>query len=248
MRGFMLSCLVSCVVLLPTVGTAQVYSLPTPPPAVNAANANWQINGAPIFHAGNFYYPTGPTIYFDGNVMVRTGIYEGVPLYADSTLEPWSLVYVPIGGNVMRPYERLRAGDVAGTSGSRTPSFPVPPATASTALANIGTVIPESQRGVGTGGAIVNSVPPASPAPAANPRGITVQTIPAPTSNEGVWINFNGSRWYLVGGPVSHTPDRFEPAGSYRGFPVYREKNGQQELIYVAAMPDGPLVPYSSKR
>src|SRR5205823_5756894 len=92
---------------------------------VTAANASWQLAGQPIFYAGAFYYPTGPTVYFEGFVMVRTGVFEGVPLYADTTLEPFSVIYVPIGGNVMRPYEKPRTGPLTGTVGSRTPSFPI---------------------------------------------------------------------------------------------------------------------------
>ena len=96
-----------------------------PYPATTAANAAWQLRGDPVFHAGAFYYPTGPTVFFDGNVMARTGTYEGVPLYEDATLSPFTIVYVPIGGNVVRPYERRREGELAGTVGSRPPSFPI---------------------------------------------------------------------------------------------------------------------------
>ena len=107
------------------VSKAQVYRLPTPVPQVTAAAADWQIRGEPIFYAGEFYYAAGPSVFFDGNVMKRTGQHRGVALYEDSTLEPYSIVYVPIGRNLMRPYERWRAGQLAGTVGSRTPSFPV---------------------------------------------------------------------------------------------------------------------------
>src|SRR5207245_7484098 len=47
------------------------------------------------------------------------------PLYVDATLQPGSMVYVPIGGRVMRPYERKRYGELAGTTGSRTPWYPI---------------------------------------------------------------------------------------------------------------------------
>src|SRR5713226_6058661 len=99
MRGFMVGVAVSVAVLVPKLGNAQAFHLPTPPPQVTAASSSWQINGEPLFYAGSFYYPAGPTVFFDGSVMVRTGVYNGVPLYADATLEPYSIVYVPIGGN-----------------------------------------------------------------------------------------------------------------------------------------------------
>ena len=43
--------------------------------------------------------------------MVRTGHYNGVPLYADATRDPYSVVYVPIGRGQLKPYERLRRGE-----------------------------------------------------------------------------------------------------------------------------------------
>ena len=48
-----------------------------------------------------------------------------MPFYADTTLEPYSELYVPVGSSRMRAYERRRDGALAGTTGSRAPSFPV---------------------------------------------------------------------------------------------------------------------------
>src|SRR5262245_46448866 len=125
MRALLFSLFLTIAVLVPTVGSAQVYSLPTQPPLVSAANTPWYASGDPVFFAGNFYYPTGPTVFFDGNVMVRSGIFQGVPLFTDTTLEPYSMIFLPVGGNVMRPYERLRNGELTGTVGSKLPSFPI---------------------------------------------------------------------------------------------------------------------------
>src|SRR5690348_7492696 len=83
MRHAILGWTLSVAVLIPTMGTAQVYVQPSAYPRVTAATAVWQARGEPIFHAGAYYYPTGPTIFFDGNVMMRTGTYQGVPLYED---------------------------------------------------------------------------------------------------------------------------------------------------------------------
>ena len=71
------------------VSEAQVYRLPTPVPQATAASADWQIRGEPVFYAGDFYYPVGATVYFDGNVMVRVGTFQSVALYVDGTLEPY---------------------------------------------------------------------------------------------------------------------------------------------------------------
>ena len=79
----------------------------------------------PIQYAGELYYPAGAAIFFNGNSMVRTGHFNGVPVYADATRDPYSVVYVPIGGGQLKPYERRRSGDLAGTTGTLLPSFPV---------------------------------------------------------------------------------------------------------------------------
>ena len=47
------------------------------------------------------------------------------PTKADTTLEPFSIVLVPISRGLMQPYERLRRGHLAGTTGSRPPALPV---------------------------------------------------------------------------------------------------------------------------
>ena len=47
--------------------------------------------------------------------MVRSGTYGNVPIYVRTTQEPGSIIYVPLAGGLMRPYERPRSGDLAGT-------------------------------------------------------------------------------------------------------------------------------------
>jgi len=259
MHRFVLGFVLSAAVLLPKVGNAQVYQRQTPPPQVTAASAAWQVSGQPIFYAGAPYYPTGPTVFFDGFVMVRTGVFEGVGLYADTTLEPFSMVFVPIGGNVMRPYERPRSGPLAGTVGSRTPSFPIQrdaelSATASTTglvappSLGVDAAVPEADRSIGTTGSIAASSPSAAPASATNrsTRGkVVLQSIPGPRSNVGVWIEFQGERWKIAGEAMSYLPDQFAAIGEYHGFPVYRDAKGRSDAIYVPAVRDGALTPYS---
>jgi hypothetical protein len=118
---------ITAVLLLVTAAplAAQIQSRPTDPPIVTAVNESWYQLREPIQFAGDVYYPAGATVFFNGNIMVRTGHYNGVPLYADTTLEPYSVVLVPVSRGVLQPYERLRRGDLAGTTASRAPSFPV---------------------------------------------------------------------------------------------------------------------------
>ena len=97
----------------------------TRPPAVTAELAPWYVNGSPITFAGHFYYPAGPRVHFLPFEMVRSGDFLGIPLYSRTTIEPYSVIFIPVGGGMMQPFERRREGELAGTEGSSAPSFPV---------------------------------------------------------------------------------------------------------------------------
>jgi hypothetical protein len=228
-------------VLLPKIGNAQVFQFRTPPPDVSAAAAGWQINGDPIVVGGLTYYPTRGFRLFDGQVMAQTGMFEGVPVYSDTTIEPYSELYVPLSNGRMRVYERRRDHELAGTTGSHAPTFPV----ASPSVPPPPERLVTSEGAVGTGGTIVPRA--ASDAAVlgvrARPRR-TVMTPVQPGAANGVWLQYNGSRWYSSGPAESFSPDRFEPVGEYKGFPVYRDKISGGADIWVAAVKDGPLAPY----
>jgi hypothetical protein len=264
MRACVTLVVLCVVVLVPREGNAQANIQPAPVPLVTAASADWQIRGEPVFSAGSFYYPTGPNVFFDGNVMIRTGVYRGVPLYVDASIDPIGLVYVPIGRNVMRPYERLRSGDLAGTVGNRAPSLPIahdvetsvaaaraeiatPPVAVDAEPAELADGDP-ARHAIGTSGSFIVPRPATSGEPpaieGARPRHTIVESIPAPRMNRGIWLEFDGKRWYSAGAAVPYSADRFRPVGDYRGFPVYREKAKKSDEIFVAAVKDGPLTPY----
>ncbi len=239
MRRFLLGLVLSLAVLLPKMGNAQVYQFRTPYPTVTAAGALWQIDSEPVMVGGVRYLPTREIRQFDGQVMAQVGIYEGVPVYADTTLEPYSKLYVPVGREGVRAYERRRDGELAGTTGSQAPTFPVEISSAPAA----------PERIVGTAGTVV-------PAPAIEsavlpdrirPRRTIVETIPRPTATRGVWLEFNGARWYSHGPTATYSPDRFEPIGEHRGFPVYRDKTSSKNEIWVSMVEDGPLAPYAKR-
>src|SRR5207244_11297148 len=113
MRLFLANVILSSALLFPVMGTAQVYQVRTPVPDVTAAAANWQINAEPIVVQGLVYYPTREQRMFDGQVMMQVDVYDHVPVYADATLEPYSVVYVPVGRAQMRMDERKREGELA---------------------------------------------------------------------------------------------------------------------------------------
>jgi hypothetical protein len=241
MRPFVLSLVLSVTVLFPTVGRAQVDRFRSPSPEATAATAEWQINGDAMPMAGLMYYPTHEMRPFDGQVMQQIGIYQGVPVYTDTTLEPWSVAYVPVARDRMRMYERKRDGELAGTTGSRAPAFVVVKPSAPGAT--------ETETSVGTAGTVVPSPARESGAVASpeRPRRTRVESIPRPRSNVGVWLEFDGTRWYSDGAPASFSPERFTRIGEYRGFPVYRDVTGGTDDIYVPLAKDGPLARYARR-
>jgi hypothetical protein len=212
--------------------------------------ASWQADGSPVFFDGDYYCPAGATIYFDPNTMVESGEFEGVPLYVDTTIEPNSIVYAPIGGRLLRPYERPRVGNKAGTVGSRTPSFPVHLAaeawrvrTPSDALAFCGHPV------------VVNEFPSRvflEPEPpedrdddsvSGQPgRPGTVRSAALPASNNGIWIEFGGARWAVSAAPNGPTLSQLVEIGRYRDSPVYQRRGGDSPWeLFVRASPQGRL-------
>jgi hypothetical protein len=221
MRRFLSGVVLLVAVLLPNVGNAQVFQFRTPPPDTSAAGADWQINGEPIVVGGLTYTATRGFRLFDGQVMAQAGMFENVPVYADLTMAPFSELYVPLGNGRMRVYERRRDYEPAvasresvGTNGASVPRV---------ASESASTVLPRRVRAQRT--TIITAVPP-SPA------------------TRGIWLEFNGARWYSSGPAVSFSPGRFQPAGEYHGFPVYRDTTGDPDEIWVSVVKDGPLAPY----
>jgi hypothetical protein len=234
-----------------------VFNTETPAPVVTAASASWQLNREPIFYAGAFYEPSGPVVFFDGKVMVRTGIYDTVPLYEDATLQPYSVVFVPVGGLLMRPYIRqsefgLRLTPTSGRFSYpsypyRDTVFPEPRVLEPGFIPDGYAMVPISSLGTARRNVDVPAEPPFSAVGAAS------VTVPARSGADvgpelqGAWIDFNQSRWFSAGRAVNYDPQRFVPAGDYRGFPVYRERGGAGDRIFVTVVPDGPVAPYERR-
>jgi hypothetical protein len=251
MRRIWLGLFLTVAVLLPINGSAQVFQFRTPPPDVSAASALWQIDSEPIVVGGLTYYPTRGFRLFDGQVMAQTGTYEGVPVYSDMTIEPFSEIYVPLGSGRMRIYERRRDRELAGTTGSHAPTFPVESAS----------VPPPPDRTVGTAETFETTATGGSSVPRATSDSGTragrtrtrpqrteiITAVPHAPVDEGVWIDFDGAHWYADGPAESFSPDRFEPMGEYHGFPVYRDTISGSADIWVAVVKDGPLAPYAKR-
>jgi hypothetical protein len=244
---------------------AQVSLQPTLPPTVTAENEAWYASGSPVTFAGSVYYPSGPVTHFLRNEMVRTGTIGNVAVYARTTQEAGSLIYVPLAGGVMKPYERRRSGDLAGTVGSTAPSFRVILPSEETSQAVVGdfqpalsTPLPVPVGTTGDVGAPITS--PAEP-PAAVPAPVgtsgvvfdapvravptRIQTAQQPVGLNGVFVDFQDARWFAAGPTVEYAPARFTRIGDHRGFDVYQE-SGQPGTIYLSLLDGAPglLVPY----
>ena len=240
---------------------AQMTMQPTSRPIVTAENEAWFLTGAPIVHAGITYYPAGPMVHFNANEMVRGGHFQGIPLYTRTTIEPYSLVFVPVAGGLMQPYERRRDGDLAGTTGSSAPSFPVvhpmeqarldyvPGVGIRQAAApplSYGVFVADTEPGIGVGGAAASTVGMAG-GESTTPRGPVVSAR-RPEGVNGVYVEYGGMRYFADGPSVEFTASRFTRVGEYHGFPVYREK-GRERTLYLPATlgTQQTLVPYRAR-
>ena len=193
------------------------------------------------------------TGFFDGQVMSQTGVFEGVPVYADTTLEPYS---ERLCAGRRRSYARLRTAARSGSSPAR-------PAVSA---------VVSGREPIRPGGAAIGSVRhrPERPDirtdgrrdPARGRRcGRSARSVPMPRRTSiidgdrrrparqrclaGIW------RRALVqrrAAQCRSRPDRFEQIGEYRGFPVYRDKISGSDDIWIAVVKDGPLAPYRNAR
>jgi hypothetical protein len=252
--------------VIPIGLSGQVSLQPTPPPAVTAENEPWFQAREPLVFAGNIYYPAGPQVFFNRSEMVRSGFYGAIPLYTKTTVEPFSTVYVPLPGGVMQPYERRRAGELAGTVGSTVPSFPV-----ATPYQPSG----ERVEGPQAAGPPTNigAIPMAYAVPIESMLGTQAPSVSTPDDRAGVastsgtvapgrvqlsaakpiglnavYIHYSGRTWYSAGRAVSiHSLDQsLRKIGDYHGFPVYA-RDSDVRTIYISVAPSAGelLAPFS---
>lgn len=247
-----------CVLPIPTPSAQSqgVQSVPTPPPVVSAVGSEWFQRGAPVLFAGDLYYRAGARFHFDPGVMVPAGSLDGVPIYVDTSVQPYSEILIPVGGGLMQPYERRREGELAGTSGSHTPSFPTD------------RVPWEAERSTSSLGQLARPSPD-EPAPGSQwtrerqdlsrveereadrdrrdllePPG-RIETIRTPEDNRGIWITYEGQRWSIAGQAVPFDASRFRQIGEYHGFPVYAASGAEE--VFIPAAP-GMLAVYRKDR
>jgi hypothetical protein len=235
---------------IPCVAAAQTVWQPAQVSTVTAEKTSWYLASEPISINGELYYRAGAVTFFNGFQMVRSGSFNGIPLYIDPGFQPDTTVFVPLSGGRMQPYQRRQPGTLAALNGGPLPAFtgsPLPalPAVASlggsasdlltqvadTAPLSVGNTAPQP---VGTSGRVAVTAP-------AN----RVSTLNPPTGTNAVWINFDGRRWFSAGKAIDYDAAILTRVGTYRGWNVYM-RNGDGTTIYVPGVP-GKLSPYKAR-
>jgi hypothetical protein len=215
-RRLIASAAVAVVFLLPRSGFAQIL----------------QPTGPPVVYQGGFYFPSGPTVFFDGATMVRVGTFRGLPIYVDPSLDAINVVLVPIGGKLMRPYERTNGDIQADLVVPDPPEFPDPP-----------------EPPYGHWAYFDRHDPPTSaltPTLAEPSRAASVSSqAPRGPASRGLWIAFDGRMWTPTGPGPAQNP-RLKTIGSYFGFPVFQDA-ARPDRIFVPATAGGPLIQYDRR-
>jgi hypothetical protein len=72
-----------------------------------------------------------------------------------------------------------------------------------------------------------------------------LETARRPVGLNGVFVEFQGRKWFAAGPAIEYEPDAFATIGESQGFPVY-QRRGDARVIYVPATSDSPalVVPY----
>jgi hypothetical protein len=212
--------------LIPWVTAAQPVWQPAQAPTVTAEKTSWYLSGEPITVNGELFYPSGAVQFFNRQQMVRRGSFNGIPLYIDTALQPDSIVFVPLSSERMQPYQRPQPGVLLNMAVS--PNAALPAVTVIEASPSVPAPQP-----VGTSGRVMLTAAP------------RVSTLNPPTGVNGVWINFDGRRWFGAGKAIDYDAATLTRIGTYRGWNVYT-RNGDRSVIYIPAVP-GKLSPYRAR-
>ena len=163
--------------------------------------------------------------------MVRVGTFRGLPIYVEPSLDPINVVLVPIGGKLMRPFERTDGDIQADLVVPDPPDFPDPL---------------EPQFGHWAYSDRRMPSPYTSAPTIAQPGSVTASSpTPRGPASRGLWIEFNGRMW-TPAGPGPAQSDRLKMIGSHFGFPVFQEAS-RPDRIFVPASVGGPLIQYDRR-
>jgi hypothetical protein len=181
--------------------------------------------------------------------MVRSGHYNGIPLYTDTTVEPFTVVLVPISRGLLQPYRNL-GRDVGPLMAA------VPPTAPPMTVGAISVFTPESAVAFGSPQPAVEAREARAPltdvvgttgiAAPSRQTPVPVVSMLRPENNDGVWIVFGGERWISAGTAVPLVETDFVRVGEYAGFPVFARRDFTQEVIYLPSRA-GLIAPYKLK-
>jgi hypothetical protein len=265
---------VAVLVLAPIAVFAQATFQPSPVPTITAENEDWYQDREPIVFAGNLYYSVGSPVFFNRYEMAPNGYYRGVPIYTRTTIEPYSQIFVPLPGGLMQPYERRRAGDLAGTVGSMAPSFPVETSNEAAARTTTSSLGQAQGPPTNVAGSIASTRPPVgmlgpfevppsfgrsetAPLPSEPIAASAYEPTPSrrrlsaekPEGLNGVYVEFQGKRWFSSGPAVPLDIAQVNKIGEYRDFPVYADRRNPDTIyISVAESATGLVAPYTVRR
>lgn len=242
--------LVAVLVAFGSPAAAQIESRPTDPPIVTAANESWYLLGEPVQFAGDVYSLFGPPVFFNGNTMVRSGHYNGVPLYTDTTIEPFSMVLVPVSRGLLQPYRRVQSRAPVVIMAAVSPTAPP------LSPGAISVYTPETAGTVGIrppavavrddSAPLTEAVGTTGFAVARRQTAVPVVSMRRPESNDGVWIMFGGEKWVSAGMAIPLVGADLVRVGEYAGFPVFARRDFSQEVIYLPST-EGLIAPYRLK-
>ncbi len=249
--------LVAVLVAFGSPASAQIQSRPTDPPLVTAATESWYLLREPVQFAGELYAPAGPPVFFNGNTMVRSGHYNGVPLYTDTTIEPFSVVLVPISRGLLQPYTLMPPTQAVLLMAPVAPTAPpLSPGAISVYTPETSIYIPETAGTVGVGAPLVATrdargpeaeiIGTSSIAAPGRQTAVPIVTMRRPENNDGVWIMFGGEKFVSAGAAIPLGSADFVQVGEYAGFPVFARSDFTQDVIYLPSR-DDLIAPYRLK-
>ena len=174
----------------------------------------------------------------------------------------------------MKPYERRRAGELAGTSGSSVPSLPIEIPLALAAPA--GPIQAPAPPVVTSKPVPDESVAIAAPQPqprSVDSRAVAPRPQPAPRANavsvgtsgratdsrraasrvprrlpNGIFVEYDNARWFSSGPPESLDLRTLNRVGEWHGFPVYVAKGAENTIYIPIAQGIDALAPYSKRQ
>ena len=223
--------------------SAVVLSLAVLFPSVS----NAQITEEPVLMNGLYFYPTREFRIFDANVMTQVASSQRAPIYVDSTLAPNTVVYLAVGGKTMRAYRigEPGAAPVTAAAAAVAPAPVLLPAPAGSEDRTVGTSGSTVPAIVGTGSNVVAPRPAADARASSSRRETVPLTTLQPQGNQGIWIEYDGARYFAGGAAAVFSADRFTRIGEYQGFPVYRAADdSNKDRIWVTSAIDGPVAPF----